>query len=198
MMKKKEDLRVRKTKANLYKGLLKMLEQKSFEDIKIIDICNVSLINRSTFYDHFNDKYELLSSYLKDVSERLADNLVSSIQDKKYTSVKSYYLAIIKAHLDYLYNDVSRAASVKIIKNNLHSVASDMLVDFTLSIVINNLKENYVNESNMPIEVISSFYVNAATEVCLNYITDENFNQKELFSYLEQLIPELDYLKPLN
>ena len=73
-----------------------------------------------------------------------------------------------------------------------------MLVDFTLSIVINNLKENYVNESNMPIEVISSFYVNAATKVCLNYITDENFNQKELFSYLEQLIPELDYLKPIN
>jgi AcrR family transcriptional regulator len=135
MTKKKEDLRVRKTKANLYKGLLKMLEQKSFEDIKIIDICNVSLINRSTFYDHFNDKYELLSSYLKDASERLADNLVSSIQDKKYTSVKSYYLAIIKSHLDYLYNDVSRAASVKIIKNNLHSVASDMLVDFTLNIV---------------------------------------------------------------
>ena len=198
MMKKKEDLRVRKTKANLYKGLLKMLEQKSFEDIKIIDICNVSLINRSTFYDHFNDKYELLSSYLKDVSERLADNLVSSIQDKKYTSVKSYYLAIIKSHLDYLYNDVSRAASVKIIKNNLHSVASDMLVDFTLSIVANNLKENYVNESDMPIEVIASFYVNAATKVCLNYITEENFNQKDLFSYLEQLIPELDYLKPLN
>ena len=198
MMKKKEDLRVRKTKANLYKGLLKMLEQKSFEDIKIIDICNVSLINRSTFYDHFNDKYELLSSYLKDVSERLADNLVSSIQDKKYTSVKSYYLAIIKSHLDYLYNDVSRAASVKIIKNNLHSVASDMLVDFTLSIVANNLKENYVNESDMPIEVIASFYVNAATKVCLNYITEENFNQKDLFSYLEQLIPELDYLKPIN
>lgn len=198
MMKKKEDLRVRKTKANLYKGLLKMLEQKSFEDIKIIDICNVSLINRSTFYDHFNDKYELLSSYLKDVSERLADNLVSSIQDKKYTSVKSYYLAIIKSHLDYLYNDVSRAASIKIIKNNLHSVASDMLVDFTLSIVANNLKENYVNESDMPIEVIASFYVNAATKVCLNYITEENFNQKDLFSYLEQLIPELDYLKPIN
>ena len=65
-MAKKEDLRVRKTKANLYKGLLQLMEEKSFEDIKVIDICNVSLINRSTFYDHFNDKFELLTSLMND------------------------------------------------------------------------------------------------------------------------------------
>ena len=56
-MDKKEDLRVRKTKTNLYKALIELMEEKSFEDIKVIDICRVSLINRSTFYDHFNDKY---------------------------------------------------------------------------------------------------------------------------------------------
>ena len=59
-MTKKEDLRIRKTKASLYKSLLQLMEEKTFEDIKITDICKLSLINRSTFYDHFNDKYELL------------------------------------------------------------------------------------------------------------------------------------------
>ena len=49
----------RKTKANLYKGLIELMQEKEFEDIKVIDICKKSLINRSTFYDHFNDKFEL-------------------------------------------------------------------------------------------------------------------------------------------
>ena len=57
-MKKKEDLRVVKTKANLYRGLMELMKDQTFEEIKVSDICNKSMINRSTFYDHFNDKYE--------------------------------------------------------------------------------------------------------------------------------------------
>ena len=34
-MKRKEDLRVKKTKLNLYNGLVKLMEEKPFEDIKI-------------------------------------------------------------------------------------------------------------------------------------------------------------------
>lgn len=197
-MKKKEDLRVRKTKANLYKGLVKMLEEKQFEDIKIIDICKRSNVNRSTFYDHFNDKYELLSSYLKDVSTKATNNLTSNLENKKYKNAKDYYFDIIKIHLDYINNTVTRNATLKIIQNNLHSIASDMLIDYALDTVTKNLKENYHNDSNIPIEIIASFYINAANKVCLQYIAEHEFKEKQLFEYLEKLIPDLDYLKPIN
>ena len=49
-MKKKEDLRIIKTKKNLYEGLLQLMKDTSFEDIKVSDICNVSLVNRSTLW----------------------------------------------------------------------------------------------------------------------------------------------------
>ena len=48
-MKKKEDLRVVKTKANLYRGLMELMKDQTFEEIKVSDICNKSMINRSTF-----------------------------------------------------------------------------------------------------------------------------------------------------
>ena len=54
-MDKKEDLRVIKTKKSLYDGLIMMMKDKPFEEIKVSDICKVALTNRSTFYDHFND-----------------------------------------------------------------------------------------------------------------------------------------------
>ena len=69
-MKKKEDLRILKTKASLYRGLMNLMKNKPFEDIKISDICKVSLINRSTFYDHYNDKYELIQSLMNDMKIR--------------------------------------------------------------------------------------------------------------------------------
>ena len=54
-MKKKDDIRVLKTKKKLYDGLLLLMKDNAFEDIKVSDICIVSKINRSTFYDHFSD-----------------------------------------------------------------------------------------------------------------------------------------------
>ena len=73
-MDKKEDLRVIKTKKSLYDGLLVMMKDKPFEDIKVADICRVALTNRSTFYDHFNDKYELLYA-LTEVSDDVYSNI---------------------------------------------------------------------------------------------------------------------------
>ena len=70
-MMKKEDLRVIKTKANLYRGLIDLMKDNPFEEIKVSDICNKSMINRSTFYDHFNDKYELLQSLIDDLKEAI-------------------------------------------------------------------------------------------------------------------------------
>ena len=72
---KKEDLRVKKTKLSLYNGLLSLMTKKPFESIKISEICNVSLVNRSTFYDHFNDKYELFQSYIEHLSVSLSEKL---------------------------------------------------------------------------------------------------------------------------
>ena len=54
-MSKKVDLRIIKTKKNLYEGLLSLMKERTFEEIKVSDICNAALTNRSTFYDHFSD-----------------------------------------------------------------------------------------------------------------------------------------------
>ena len=59
-MNNKTDLRIVKTKKILFETLIKLMKQKNFEKIKISDICEESLINRSTFYAHYEDKYDLL------------------------------------------------------------------------------------------------------------------------------------------
>ena len=72
-MEKKEDLRITKTKKLLYEALLKEMETKAFEDIKVNDLCAISMINRSTFYSHYNDKYELLVDFINVLKEEFVN-----------------------------------------------------------------------------------------------------------------------------
>ena len=66
-MEKKTDLRIIKTKKVIYEALIDLMKEKTFEEIKVSDICNKALINRSTFYAHYEDKYdEQQENYLKE------------------------------------------------------------------------------------------------------------------------------------
>lgn len=189
-MKKKEDLRIKKTKTGLYKALLQLMEEKAFEEIKVTDICEASMINRSTFYDHFTDKYELL----KDLINTMQEDLISQLEvEKETTSVKEYYLEIIKRLIDYLEKNKAIYQSISIVKKNNNSIAHDMMVDATLKAVTNNLKEKYTTIQEVPVEIVSLFYVSGVIKVCTELMKDPNhFDSIKLLKYLEKLIPDLE------
>lgn len=188
-MQKKEDLRIIKTKKNLYEGLLSMMKTKSFEDIKVSDICQISLVNRSTFYDHFTDKYELLSSLIKDLENELSKKLDEN--DNLQTS-KQYYIQMIKLLFDHISENIHIYNSI--IKNNNNSIASDMFKDTLLKDVKNHIdsKNNY--NGNIPIEIISIFYVSAVINVCTFYIKDpKKYTKEDILIFLDELLPNNMY-----
>jgi AcrR family transcriptional regulator len=60
-----EDPRVKRTHKLLWEALRTLLEERSFEQIGVTNICEEAMINRTTFYKHFESKYDLLSYGLK-------------------------------------------------------------------------------------------------------------------------------------
>ena len=56
----KEHITVRRTYALLRGAFLKELSMLPLEQITLTEICNTSLVSRSTFYRYFEDKYDLL------------------------------------------------------------------------------------------------------------------------------------------
>lgn len=82
---KKEDRRVRYTKAAIRSSFLTLLEEKPIEKISVTDICKLADINRGTFYSHYSDPYDL-----KDRLEReLVEVLEQQIRDMKVTRLTS-------------------------------------------------------------------------------------------------------------
>ncbi len=69
MAQKTEDLRVRRTRKLLQKALIELTIEKGFSGVTVRDIAERAMVNRSTFYRHYLDKYELLSQYLEELYE---------------------------------------------------------------------------------------------------------------------------------
>lgn len=56
------DRRVRKTRRQLRQGLTKLMMEKNIQDITVRELTDLVDINRSTFYAHYKDIYQLLES----------------------------------------------------------------------------------------------------------------------------------------
>lgn len=67
----KDDRRVKYTKMVLKESFIKLLEKKDISQVSIKEICEDADINRTTFYAHYTDQYDLL----RKIENELLDNI---------------------------------------------------------------------------------------------------------------------------
>lgn len=68
-----EDLRVRRTRKLLQQALIEGAIEKGFAALTVRDITERAMVNRSTFYRHYLDKYDLLEQHLNEIYEMLEE-----------------------------------------------------------------------------------------------------------------------------
>lgn len=180
----KVDLRIIKTKNSLYAALLDLMKEKSFEEIKVSDICTKALVNRSTFYSHYEDKYELLQDCIKDLKESLSNELK---KNQSINSTKEYYIEMIKLFLNHI--EEKKDSYLAIAINNRNSILSDILYDVINKDIIEHLHDHY-DESEVPLAIVAKFYLGAVISVGLHWIQNINkYTKEEIINYLDNLIP---------
>lgn len=67
----------RKTEKQIEDSLLQLMKEQTFETISIRQLIDLAEVNRSTFYRHYLDKYDLLEK----IENRLLDDLQAYYQD---------------------------------------------------------------------------------------------------------------------
>lgn len=65
------DRRIAKSREALRCAFISLLQEQGFDAVTINDLCATAGINRTTFYNHFKDKDQLLSYFEQDVLKRL-------------------------------------------------------------------------------------------------------------------------------
>lgn len=87
-----KDLRVIKTRKNTEISFIYLLNQKDFYKITVQDILDTALINRSTFYKHYSDKYQLAETLCNEVF----DLLKTGVKDRFCCTTVEDTLMVIK------------------------------------------------------------------------------------------------------
>lgn len=130
--KNKEMLSTKRTYVLLQMGILKLLTEMPFEKITLTEICNCSMVPRSTFYRYFEDKYDLLSFCLRNFFEdiHLDENVLylrdmDSIQDALTKSIqvldanRDRFLKICQLNKDGIFFDYLRSLLIQIMTEKL-------------------------------------------------------------------------------
>src|SRR5262245_45654368 len=68
---KNQDLRVIRTRRMLRDAMMALVIQKGFDSVTVNDIVKLAMVNRATFYRHYQDKYDLVESYLDELYTEL-------------------------------------------------------------------------------------------------------------------------------
>ncbi len=73
---KRVDPRVVRTRKLLEQAFMELMDEKGFQEITIQDITERATVNRATFYAHFEDKFDMLDSFIRQFfNQALADRV---------------------------------------------------------------------------------------------------------------------------
>jgi AcrR family transcriptional regulator len=73
------DPRVKRTRKLLQQAFVELLAEKGFHALSVQDVAERATVNRATFYAHFEDKYALVESFIREgFQQMLASRLSAS------------------------------------------------------------------------------------------------------------------------
>ena len=105
---KKEDLRVKKTKILIKKAFIELAKKTEYQKINVKDLCDNAMINRNTFYLHYQNKDDLVKEMINDTIDKyktifmpLIANFFIAIHNKNIEEFANN----IRSLLTYLYED---------------------------------------------------------------------------------------------
>jgi AcrR family transcriptional regulator len=161
-----------------------LLERKSFQKITVNDICQDAMVSRSTFYLHFEDKYQLLMFFLQNERKQLEKDMR---QLGARDSIREA-LCIIKDR-KRTYRNIFEA------ENN--SELFEMFVKFFLGFVSDTLSDSKKQGVELigPVPILSAYYASGIAGTILWWIKDDFSVPIDemalcLYNLLSDIIPE--------
>lgn len=147
------DLRIRRTHKLLFDALTSLLSEKAFEDIRISDICDKAMIHRTTFYKHFEDKYQLLDFLLEKTLAGFREKSMNSTSD---INSREYYINLIRLLFEHMYEN-KKLYSIGLLNDGS---TTKLLKKTVIECIKSSLESNIANgiRLTVPAPIISEFY----------------------------------------
>ncbi len=186
----KEDLRIIRTRKLLSNTLLDMMEETSIEKISVIDLCNRAMVNRATFYAHFEDKYHLLNFALEEIKDEVYAKFT---KDFKASTPQDMLKAVMEMASEFIFDKQSHVTNV--VSNNRNEKVLSTIMD-SLAQSIRYQLSKYKNDFDIKISthLISCFLAGGIVNVALYCIDNPSrFTQEDIKGYIESTVKKFSF-----
>lgn len=161
-----QDLRVQRTKKALITTFSDLLETKSFENITIQDLCEKANVRRSTFYRHFNDKYDLLNHIVGTLIEYFRTLHLPEIDPK---DSRQFFNKFMKDILFFISDNKTMVKSV--ISINIYSEVYQILYNQIYAVVKRQIEfDKQIGQFYIDEFIYGEFLTGGILSVILNWI----------------------------
>ena len=161
-----QDLRVQRTKKALITTFSDLLETKSFDNITIQDLCEKANVRRSTFYRHFNDKYDLLNHIVGTLIEYFRTLHLPEIDPK---DPRQFFNKFMKDILLFISDNKAMVKSV--ISINIYSEVYQILYNQIYAVVKRQIEfDKHIGQFYIDEFIYGEFLAGGILSVILNWI----------------------------
>lgn len=174
-----ESAKVAQTKHLIEAQFKKLLDQKAIQQISVNEICERTMISRSTFYLHFQDKYELLKYCLEQELQRW--NKV--INEQPIEDFIVFALDSILAERIIYYNAFFGEPTSELL---------NIARDFCYQMFLKRLAEKQAEGIDIPhpVSTVAAFYAGALMSSIEQWLYEDlSITKEELAECLKNLIP---------
>ncbi len=184
------DLRVKKTQKVLKEAMRELIYQKPLEKISVIDICSLAMVNRATFYSHYEDKYSLFYAMVEEFLEPLemAEPKISDTSCAELDEYRKYYVDVVaKTIFDHAENNKKLCRSL-FKRNDYFEVYLRNYVAKKLFSQLSHMEEQGIR---LPVRTDAmAVYYSGAVSSLMHWWIDSDFSisAEELCGYLNTLL----------
>jgi len=188
-MNNKNDLRILKTKKSIRSAFGKLLKEYSIQELTINQICKEANISRITFYNHYQDKFDLFYHILIDEKEKLTTMFLEKSNGSTLTmniqkSVMSFIELVIDECIKY------RELILSVIHHDdnatIQYIAKDVLEN-----AFNEFGDKYHLDKyiKMPVAIASAYITGGVISLMYYFLTNINIYTKEdIMKHCERMI----------
>ncbi len=184
--KRKEDLRIRRTHKLLCEAMLELLEERCYDDISVVDICDKAMVHRATFYKHFTDKNDFMEyvtrEKLREFYDTNAKAHVSTDRNNAYYEIINNVLTFVELNRNMLKLSIHSSSNGAFI-NSLHKIIYEEFIEL-IEILVKNGESFYV-----PNELVAQFLTGGFSAILRSWIADDqSYTKQEMSLYIEKLL----------
>ena len=173
------DIRVRRTYNQLTEALIKLLAQKSFDDLTVLEICNQANVHRATFYKHFVDKHDFLNCCFK---MKLAElDFEKSDNNFSIEQMKENCMKMIEKVISFIEEnkEVVFCVSSEHYSSSFTNSLSDAIADFIIEQI--RSKASFSEKLGYNLQLMAYYYSGAIVNLVRWWSTSENVCSKRMF-----------------